>query len=94
MLSAARRANGLGLRQNVPGFAKGQLTADVVIFYRNRNGKGVRLEAVIAHDLAKIKDQGGISILILFVLPGQNLGQVVHALVARTRVHGFLLPLL
>lgn len=67
MLSAARRANGLGLRQNVPGFAKGQLTADVVIFYRNRNGEGVRLEAVIAHDLAKIKDQSGISVMVLLL---------------------------
>ena len=60
MLAASGLADGLGLRQDIPGFAKGQLAADVVILYRNRNGKSVGFEAVIALDLAKVKHQRGI----------------------------------
>ena len=60
MLTAARLTDGLGFCQDVPGFAEGQLAADVVILYRNRNGKSVGFEAVIALDLAKVKHQRGI----------------------------------
>ena len=60
MLAAAGLADSLGLRQDIPGFAKGQLAADVVILHRDRNGKSVSSEAVIVLDLAKVQHQCGI----------------------------------